>query len=153
MRARSTPTDPTRRVLTLPGSRGLVPLCTGLAVAVVVLVVVQWTLLARVVSTIVAQAATPAALLPLLAGIGLRELDGFLVIRFLVAILALIVAWFAIQARHWWWAPVMAAVAVVWNPVFPLPLDGDLWLGAQYVAALAFILAGVLIKAPNPDRR
>lgn len=74
MRARSTPTDPTRRVLTLPGSRGLVPLCTGLAVAVVVLVVVQWTLLARVVSTIVAQAATPAALLPLLAGIGLAWL-------------------------------------------------------------------------------
>lgn len=89
----------------------------------------------------------------LLAGIGLRELDGFLVIRFLVSILALIVAWFAIQARHWWWAPVLAAVAVLWNPVFPLPLSGDLWLGAQYVAALAFILAGVLIKAPNPDRR
>lgn len=87
MRARSTPADPTRRVLTLPGSRGLVPACLVLAVAGAALVVVQWTLLARVVSAIVTREATPAELLGLLAGIGLAWLGraGALALRDLVA--------------------------------------------------------------------
>lgn len=74
MRARSTPADPTRRVLALPGSRGLIPVCIVLAVAGAALVIVQWTLLARVVSAVVARRATPAELVPLLAGIGLAWL-------------------------------------------------------------------------------
>jgi hypothetical protein len=77
--------------------------------------------------------------------------DAFLWILYPVAILALIVAWFAFQARHWWWIPPLLAIAVVWNPIFPLGLSGPLWLAAQYVAALVFVLAGVLIKVPVPD--
>ncbi|GAA1534825.1 membrane protein YdbS with pleckstrin-like domain [Microbacterium ginsengiterrae] len=68
------------------------------------------------------------------------------IILFVVAILALIVAWFAWQARQWWWTVVFAAVAVVWNPVYPFGFDGWIWTGAQFVAALVFIAAGILIK-------
>ena len=38
------------------------------------------------------------------------------VVLFVTAILAMIVGWFAFQARQWWWIPVFAAVAVIWNP-------------------------------------
>ena len=34
------------------------------------------------------------------------------VVLFLVSILALIVGWFGIQAKQWWWAPVFVAIAV-----------------------------------------
>ena len=88
------------------------------------------------------------AAVALLVGVALIEGGGFIVIRFVVSILALIVMVFAYQARHWWWIPVMLAVAVIWNPVFPLPFDGPMWVGAQYVAILVFALAGVLIKVP-----
>jgi hypothetical protein len=92
------------------------------------------------------------ASIALLVGVVLIEGDGFIVIRFVVSILALIVAVFAFQARHWWWIPVMLAVAVVWNPVFPLDISGPWWLGAQYVAILVFVLAGIFIKVPyKPD--
>ena len=84
----------------------------------------------------------------LLVGVALIEGDAFLVIRFAVSILALIVGVFAFQARHWWWIPLMLAIAVAWNPVFPFGFSGPLWVGAQYVAILVFALAGVLIKAP-----
>ena len=84
----------------------------------------------------------------LLVGVVLIESGGFIVIRFVVSIMALIVMVFAFQARHWWWIPVMLAIAVVWNPVYPLPLEGPWWVGAQYVAILVFVLAGVLIKVP-----
>lgn len=68
------------------------------------------------------------------------------IILFLVPILALIVAWFAWQARQWWWTAVFVAVAVIWNPVYPFGFAGPVWTGAQFVAALAFITAGALIK-------
>lgn len=84
----------------------------------------------------------------LLAGFALLGQEAFLWILYPVAILALIVAWFAFQARHWWWIPPMLAIAVLWNPIFPFGFDGPLWVAAQYVAVLVFVLAGVLIKIP-----
>ena len=92
----------------------------------------------------------------LLVGTALIESDAFIVFRYIVAILALIVLVFAFQAKHWWWIPVMLAIAVLWNPVFPIDIDGPLWVGAQYIAILVFVVAGVLIKVrvkPEDARR
>lgn len=93
------------------------------------------------------------AAIVLLAGTALIGTEGFTFILFGVSILALIVAVFAWQARQWWWLPVFAAIAVVWNPVLPVSIGGDLWLGLQYVAAIAFIAAGALVKVRNADDR
>lgn len=85
----------------------------------------------------------------LLGAVALIESPAFLVFRFVVSILALIVMVFAFQAKHWWWIPPMLAIAILWNPVVPLEfLDGPVWVAAQYVAILVFVLAGVLIKVP-----
>ncbi|MCU1409948.1 MAG: hypothetical protein JWR04_655 [Rhodoglobus sp.] len=87
------------------------------------------------------------AVVALLIGVALIESDGFIVIRYVVAILALIVAVFAWQARQWWWIIGLAPIAVLWNPVLPIDLgQPDLWLGLQYIAALVFIASGILIK-------
>ena len=93
------------------------------------------------------------ATIVLLAGVALVDSDAYLVIQFLVAILALIVAVFAWQARQWWWLAGLAPIAVLWNPVVPLEIDGDLWLGLHYVAAIVFIAAGVLIRIKNDEDR
>ncbi|MGW8482032.1 DUF6804 family protein [Microbacterium sp. NPDC055903] len=71
---------------------------------------------------------------------------GATIIRYVVAILALIVAWFAVQAKQWWWTVVFVAVAVFWNPIFPFEVDPVVWGGAGVVGALLFITAGALIK-------
>jgi hypothetical protein len=42
--------------------------------------------------------------------------------------------------------PLLLAIAVIWNPVLPLGVSGPWWIGAQYVAILVFVLAGVLIR-------
>jgi NAD/NADP transhydrogenase beta subunit len=89
----------------------------------------------------------------LLAGVALVGLDGYLIIRFAVAILALVVAVFAWQAHQWWWIPLLAAIAVVFNPVVIVPITGDLLLAAHYVSALVLIAVGVLVKVPNPEDR
>ncbi len=87
------------------------------------------------------------AVIALLIGIALIESDGFTVIRYIVSIFALIVAWLAVQARAWWALAPLAAIAVLWNPIVPIELGmPDLWLGLQYVAALVFILTGALIR-------
>lgn len=66
-----------------------------------------------------------------------------------VSILALIIAWFAAQARQWWWIPVFVVIAVLWNPVFPFPFSGPLWLIAQPAAGVVFIAAGALMRTPR----
>ena len=90
------------------------------------------------------------AAIALLGGVAFIEGDGFLVFRFIVSILALIVAVFAWQAGQWWWLLGLAPIAVLWNPVFPIDLGvPDVWLGLQYVAAIVFIAAGILVKVPD----
>jgi hypothetical protein len=86
------------------------------------------------------------AAIVLIAGFALIEGSGFIIIRYAVAILALIIGYFAFQAKQWWWLPPMLAIAVVWNPVFPFGFSGIYWYGAQYLGILVFILAAILIK-------
>lgn len=93
------------------------------------------------------------AVVALLVGVALIEADGFIVIRYIVSILALIVAVFAWQARQWWWLVGLVPIAVLWNPVFPIELEQpDLWLGLQYVAAIVFIAAGILVRTVDQEQ-
>ncbi|HEY0260484.1 MAG TPA: DUF6804 family protein [Lacisediminihabitans sp.] len=88
----------------------------------------------------------------LLAGLALLDnAGGYLFIRFGVAILALIVCVFSYQARAWWWVVGLAAVAVLWNPVVPFEFHGQLWVALQFVAALVFVVAGILVRVRNPE--
>ena len=90
------------------------------------------------------------AIIALLVGLALLGSDAFTVIRFVVSILALIVAFFALQARQRWWVIPLVAIAVLWNPVFPIDLgQPDLWLGLQYVASIVFVSAGITIRVPD----
>ena len=94
------------------------------------------------------------AVIGLLVGVALLPTDLFLIIRFVVSILALIVAVFAWQARQWWWLIGLIPIAVLWNPVFPIDLGlPDLWLALQYVAAIVFLAAGILIRVADDTAR
>lgn len=87
----------------------------------------------------------------LMAGLPLIGGEYALVIAFIVAILALIVGWFAVQSRQWWWAVPMGAIAVVWNPVFPIVFDRTVGLVAHGVAAAVFLAAGAMIWIPRAE--
>jgi hypothetical protein len=88
----------------------------------------------------------------LLAGLALLDDEAaFLWIRFPVSILAIIVAVFAWQASKWWWLIGLAPIAVLWNPVWVIVLHGQVWVALQFVGAIVFIAAGILIKIRNPE--
>jgi len=85
--------------------------------------------------------------------IGAIDVDAgwFTVIRYIATIFAAIVAVFAFQAKQWWWLPLLAVIAVVWNPIWVIVVPETWWQGAQYVAALVFLVAGWLIRVPIPE--
>lgn len=89
----------------------------------------------------------------LLAGLALIGGDGYLYVRYAVSILALILCVFAGQARMWWWFAGLIPLAVVWNPVWPLPLDGVALQGLAIAGAVVFVAAAVTIKIPADTRR
>lgn len=71
---------------------------------------------------------------------------GATIVRFAVAVLALIVAWFAVQSGQWWWTIVFLAVAVFWNPVAAVEVEYAVWAVAGVIGAVLFLAAGALIK-------
>lgn len=91
------------------------------------------------------------AAIVLMAGIALVGSKSYTWIEYPVAILAAITGWFAIQARNWWFVAGLAAIVVVWNPVFPLPLPDLVFQGLSIAAAATLIAAGVLIRITPAD--
>jgi len=91
------------------------------------------------------------AAVALVAGSVLLDSSIFTGFRYAVSILALIVLVFAIRGRAWWALPLLAAIAVLWNPVVVVPLDGQPWAALQFVAAVVFVIVGVRTKVPTDD--
>ncbi|ROQ41246.1 hypothetical protein EDF46_0622 [Frondihabitans sp. PhB188] len=91
------------------------------------------------------------AAIALIAGGALISSDAFVLFRYVVAILALIVLVFAWRGRAWGYLPFLAAIAVLWNPVWPVPITGQLWQGMQFAAAGVFIVVGVRVKVASAD--
>jgi hypothetical protein len=87
----------------------------------------------------------------LIAGVVLLDSTIFVAFRYVIAILALIVLVFAWRGRGWGYLPFLAAIAVLWNPIYPIPLSGQIWQGAQFLAAIVFIVAAIRIKVPSPE--
>lgn len=79
--------------------------------------------------------------------------DAYVPIRYVVSILALIVAVMAAQHGRWPWALPLAVIAVVWNPVFVVPLAGLAWSASHILAAAVFLATGLLLRVPEDTRR
>lgn len=86
-----------------------------------------------------------------LLGVLIIDSEPYIIVRFVVSILALVVAVFAWQARQWWWLAPLGAIAVAFNPVFIIPIAGDLWLALHYVAVLVFVVVGIAVKVASDD--
>ena len=86
--------------------------------------------------------------LALVIGTLVVGLDSFTIVRYVVSILAVIMAIFGWQSTQRLTVIPLAVIAVLWNPVFPFAFDGPFWLAAQFVAALVLVLAGVVIRVP-----
>lgn len=100
-------------------------------------------------------ALAPALLLIvlLIAAAPLIGSDPYQLMRFGISILAVIIGIFAWQARAWIWLPVMAAIAVLWNPLWPLQLPQDVLFGLHYVGAIAALFAGFAIRSPEESSK
>ncbi|WP_255576864.1 DUF6804 family protein [Cryobacterium sp. 1639] len=89
----------------------------------------------------------------LLAGLALLDSGGFVIIRYVVSILALIICVFVIQAKSWWWLIGLVPIVVLWNPIVIIDLHGQGWVSAQFIAALVFIISGIRTKVPTTMHR
>lgn len=92
------------------------------------------------------------AAVALVVGLTVLESGLFLAVRFIVCILALVVVTFAVQARKWLWLIPLAAIAVVWNPAWPLEFEGTGWAATQILGAAAFLAVGAFLRTPERDR-
>lgn len=88
------------------------------------------------------------AAIALMAGVAFLDSSWFIVVHFVVTILTAVIAWFAIQARKWWWLLALVPIIVLWNPVLPLGLTGPGWFSAQLIAPIFLVAAGVMITVP-----
>ncbi|TFD36893.1 hypothetical protein E3T37_13300 [Cryobacterium sp. TMT2-10] len=84
----------------------------------------------------------------LLGGLALLDSESYIIIRYAVSILALIICVFAVQSKAYLWLIALVPIAMLWNPIVVIELHGQGWVSAQFIAALVFIIVGVRTKVP-----
>jgi len=84
----------------------------------------------------------------LLAGLALVDTDEYVFVICAVAILAAVMAWFALQARAWWWVLALAPLVVLWNPVLPFTFQGVIWSSLHLCGIGIAVASGLLIRVP-----
>ncbi|MFD1722669.1 DUF6804 family protein [Amnibacterium endophyticum] len=94
------------------------------------------------------RALAPAALgaVVLLSGLLLIGTGLYVVVLYVVSVLALITAVLVGQAGRWAWLPVPIVVAVLWNPVLPFAFSGQPFRIGHVVAAAALVLTGTFAR-------
>ncbi len=88
-----------------------------------------------------------------LAGLALIGGPWLFIILWAAALLALILCVYAWQARQWWWLIGLVAIAVLWNPIYPITYPDLVWRLMQLAAAVVFVAAGITIKVPTTAKR
>ncbi|GAB2526480.1 DUF6804 family protein [Paramicrobacterium agarici] len=96
----------------------------------------------------------PAVLgaMALLAGLALITTDLFLYVRFAASILSLIMIVMTIQTKKWYWGLPLLAIAVMWNPAWPVQLPPQGWELASLLGSGLFITVGMLFRVREPVR-
>ena len=84
---------------------------------------------------------------------GLALADWYVYVLYAVSILALILCVFAWQAGRRWWLVGLIPIAVLWNPIWPIPGLGPALAVLSLAAAVVFVVAGLTIKIPADTRR
>lgn len=89
----------------------------------------------------------------LVGGLALIGGEWYLYVQYAVSILALILCVFAGQAGMWWWLAGLIPLAVIWNPVWPIPFDDVVLRLLHLAGAVVFVAAAVTVKIPADPRR
>jgi hypothetical protein len=83
--------------------------------------------------------------------VGFIDDKGFYYLRLGVTVLALITLVFAWNARNVVAMIGLVVIVVLWNPIFQIPIPGQIWAAMQLAGAAAFVALGILIRVPEKD--
>jgi hypothetical protein len=69
-----------------------------------------------------------------------------------VCVAALFVIAVAYENRQTWAMCLRGIIAVLFNPIIKIPLSREIWLPIDFICAILFLIAVVIIKPPiGPD--
>lgn len=77
---------------------------------------------------------------------GLWAYGYYVILRWVVTIAALFVLWVAHTLKKNVWVGIMAIVAILFNPIYPVYLDKGTWVIINLMAAVLFLVSMFKIK-------
>jgi len=96
--------------------------------------------------------ASAGAILVLLLAIpeGIWPYGYFVLLRWIVAGIALFVLWTAYNLKMQGWVWLMASVAILFNPILPVHLDKGVWQVIDFIVASLFLFTVFKVRPNKP---
>jgi len=74
----------------------------------------------------------------------------FVLLRWIVTGIALLVLWTAYNLKMQGWVWLMASVAILFNPILPIHLDKGMWQVIDFIVASLFLFAVFKVQPSKP---
>jgi hypothetical protein len=86
------------------------------------------------------------AALMLFAAVANLPYDYFILLRWIVTVCAAIIFYAALEKEDNTWMIIMGAIAILFNPIWPVHLTKTIWIPIDIAAGILFIISIFFIK-------
>jgi len=77
-------------------------------------------------------------ILLLIAIFPIEEYGYYILLRWIVCLTAIYIAYFSYEAEKIYWTWIGGIIALIFNPLIPLHLGKDVWIVVDFIAAVIF---------------
>ncbi len=98
------------------------------------------------------QIITPSIVVMLLLFIAIfpiEEYGYYILLRWIVCLTAIYIAYFSYEAEKIYWSWTMGIIALIFNPLIPFHLGKDIWVVVDFIAAIVFGINIFIFKRNN----
>ena len=88
-------------------------------------------------------------ILLLIAIFPIEEYGYYILLRWIVCLTAIYIAYFSYEAEKIYWTWVMGIIALIFNPLIPFHLGKDIWIVVDLIAAIVFGINTFIFKRKN----
>lgn len=88
-------------------------------------------------------------ILLLIAIFPIEEYGYYILLRWIVCITAIYIAYFSYETEKIYWTWVMGIIAFIFNPLIPFHLGKDIWIVVDFIAAVIFGTNMFIFKRKN----
>ncbi len=91
-------------------------------------------------------------ILLLVAIFSIKEYSFYILLRWIVCLTSIYIAYLSYEARKFSWICVIGIIALIFNPIIPFHLNKDIWIVIDFIVAIIFGMTIYVFRKADKEK-